>query len=35
MRSPPVANEPIVNNGKYTVTNNVTGSARFYELRKP
>jgi autotransporter-associated beta strand protein len=31
----PVSSEPIVTNGKFTVTNNNGGTARFYELRKP
>ena len=31
----PVTNEPVVINGKFTVTNNASGGARFYELRKP
>lgn len=31
----PVAVEPIVTGGKFTVTNNASGAARFYELRKP
>jgi autotransporter-associated beta strand protein len=31
----PVATEPIVTGGKFTVTNNASGAARFYELRKP
>jgi subtilisin-like proprotein convertase family protein len=31
----PMAVEPLVVNGKYTVTNTISGSARFFELRKP
>ena len=32
---PPVTNAPVVLNGRFNVTNNVTTSNRFYHLRKP